>query len=924
MCNNRRGEMLKEKLNYFGVGCASNGRRGGLLLLWRKDVDVWIQSFSDHHIDATVQKASGMVRWRFTGFYGHPKTAKRKLTWSLLRRLNRQSQRPWLCMGDFNEILSQQEKQGNYPRAPWQIAAFRECLADCNLNDLGCRGSWFTWCNRRESPQTISERLDRACCNDEWSSLFPKADVTHIHEACSDHAAVFLSTDGDSTLGAKPKRSRFRFEAAWVRSEDCKTVIEKAWKSEIGSNPTKGLMHKIRSCRLDLLQWNRSSFGHISGRIKELNEQLNLDTNKEITDTVRRRHDRLRTELEELLERVETMWKQRGKALWLKEGDRNISFFHATATERRQRQEIKKLKRSDGTIVEREYDIQQVILEYFSTMFSSTRPNSGVIDEIVACLEPKVSEAMNEDLLRPFTSEEVKLALDAMHPLKSPGPDDNVLVAYEVNHYLAHKYQGNSGHVSLKLDLSKAYDRVEWYFLERVLLRLGFDSRFVELIMMCVTSVSFSFMLNGMPFENLQPGRGLRQGDPLSPYLFLFCTEAFSGMIRQAEEGAIHGVRVCRNGPRVTHLLFADDTLIFCDANCESLELIRGLLAKFERGSGLQVNYQKSVVVFSRNVPLQTQADLANLLGVVRIAKHEKYLGLPSTVGRSKRETPLLSELESMAANFFWTKIAIERSIGCPGQHFAGTRRRARLGFKILRLQNLALLAKQAWRLAVNPQGLAYSVLQANRTTPVDGWHAVECGDGSQINVASDPWLPRPPTFKLIASLVSLPPSATVSDLLWDDRSWNEGLIQGEFTSIDAECILQISTSPAPTLDSLQWHFGPRGAFSVRSAYSLALRGKEEAGSSVVDVLGYTGKWRFIWDAKVPPKVRLFAWRCCKNALPTHRNLVSRGIHIEGNCLCCGLEEDGLDHVLRRCSFTRLVWALSHLPWVVISRMTFL
>ncbi|KAL0463081.1 UNVERIFIED_CONTAM: hypothetical protein Slati_0195700 [Sesamum latifolium] len=103
-------------------------------------------------------------------------------------------------------------------------------------------------------------------------------------------------------------------------------------------------------------------------------------------------------------------------------------------------------------------------------------------------------------------------------------------------------------------------------------------------------------------------------------------------------------------------------------------------------------------------------------------------------------------------------------------------------------------------------------------------------GDGSQINVASDPWLPRPPTFKLIASPVSLPPSATVSDLLWDDRSWNEGLIQAEFTSIDAECILQISTSPAPTLDSLHWHFGARGAFSVRSAYSLALRGRRKLG----------------------------------------------------------------------------------------------
>ncbi|KAL0411830.1 UNVERIFIED_CONTAM: hypothetical protein Slati_3772700 [Sesamum latifolium] len=169
---------------------------------------------------------------------------------------------------------------------------------------------------------------------------------------------------------------------------------------------------------------------------------------------------------------------------------------------------------------------------------------------------------------------------------------DNVIVAYGVNHYLDHKYQGKSGHASLKLDLSKAYDRVEWNFLERVLLRLGVASKFVNLIMLCVTSVSFCFMLNGKPFENLQPARSLRQGDPLSPYLFLFCAEGFSGLVRKEEEaGTIRGVRVCRNGPRVTHLLFANDTLIFCDATREALSLIQGLVTRFEKGLGLQVNY---------------------------------------------------------------------------------------------------------------------------------------------------------------------------------------------------------------------------------------------------------------------------------------------------------------------------------------------
>ncbi|KAL0303570.1 UNVERIFIED_CONTAM: hypothetical protein Sradi_6225100 [Sesamum radiatum] len=80
------------------------------------------------------------------------------------------------------------------------------------------------------------------------------------------------------------------------------------------------------------------------------------------------------------------------------------------------------------------------------------------------------------------------------------------------------------------------------------------------------------------------------------------------------------------------------------------------------------------------------------------------------------------------------------------------------------------------------------------------------------------------------------------------------------------------------------------------------------------------GGWNFIWKAKVQPKTRLFAWRCCRNALPACSRLRTRGIRIEDECLNCDQVEDGLEHILRRCSFARLVWALSHLPWKVIAR----
>ncbi|KAL0456380.1 UNVERIFIED_CONTAM: putative mitochondrial protein [Sesamum latifolium] len=163
---------------------------------------------------------------------------------------------------------------------------------------------------------------------------------------------------------------------------------------------------------------------------------------------------------------------------------------------------------------------------------------------------------------------------------------DNVLVAYELNHYLMHKSWGKVGQVSLKLDVSKAYDRVEWSFLERVLIKLGFLSKIISLIMTCVTIVPFSFMLNGEQFGILRPERGLRQGDPLSPYLFLLCAEVFSNMISRVEvEARIEGVAVSRRAPRISHLLFVNDTPIFCQATSEALHSVKQILTEFEAAS---------------------------------------------------------------------------------------------------------------------------------------------------------------------------------------------------------------------------------------------------------------------------------------------------------------------------------------------------
>ena len=142
---------------------------------------------------------------------------------------------------------------------------------------------------------------------------------------------------------------------------------------------------------------------------------------------------------------------------------------------------------------------------------------------------------------------------------------DNVLVAYETLHAMHIRKKGKNGALALKLDVSKAYDRVEWGFLKGMMIKLGFPEVWVDRVMKCVSTPSFSVQINGKSYRNIRPSRGIWQGDLLSPYLFLICAEGFTSLLAKAKlDGRLHGVAVCRNAPRITNLLFADDSLIFC------------------------------------------------------------------------------------------------------------------------------------------------------------------------------------------------------------------------------------------------------------------------------------------------------------------------------------------------------------------------
>ena len=191
--------------------------------------------------------------------------------------------------------------------------------------------------------------------------------------------------------------------------------------------------------------------------------------------------------------------------------------------------------------------------------------------------------------------------------------------------------------MAVKLDMSKAYDRVEWSFIEKVMEKTGFHEKWIQLIMQCITTVSYSMIINGSVRGCIFPTRGLRQGDPLSPYLFLLCVDGFSSLIKDAARNQLlSGISICRGCSMVTHLFFANDSLLFCKATNQECHKLIEILGLYEVASGQKVNAEKFSVFFSHNTPQEKRCEVLNILGPMQDIRHSKYLGLPSIIGRSK------------------------------------------------------------------------------------------------------------------------------------------------------------------------------------------------------------------------------------------------------------------------------------------------
>lgn len=340
------------------------GIAGGMALWWSKDTEIQILSYSGYHIDARWEEA---IHQRITLFYGSPYTRERLNSWNLIRFLIGQYDLPWLIFGDFNEVCFSWEVKGRLVRGEWQMKNFREAIDECNLTDLGFKGNPNTFSNRRRGSMETKARLDRAFSNCLWKLQYPSTQVTHILCNSSDHLILLIDlVDG---VGRPKPKNYFRFEPMCHRNDDFMPLVNSIWSGLSHNRMSLGEM--MGTCATTLKAWNKNSFHNFQRRIRSLKTELEVVKKEVRTENTIVKESQICSELDDWRLREELLWKQRSRADWLKDGDRNTMFFYARASHWRKITLISKLKDDNGDWVYRDIDLQclvKIILKSYSNL----------------------------------------------------------------------------------------------------------------------------------------------------------------------------------------------------------------------------------------------------------------------------------------------------------------------------------------------------------------------------------------------------------------------------------------------------------------------------------------------------------------------------------------------------------------------------
>ncbi|KAH7840407.1 hypothetical protein Vadar_016441 [Vaccinium darrowii] len=600
-----RLEVVKRALGMDGsLWVDPVGSAGGLALFWKGNHTVELQRMCSWFIDVKILDIDNNRSWRLCNVYFNSKPEVRKAQREQFLHYKVCLGDDWVLWGDMNDIVSVDEKRGGTQPQPWETRGFQDFINNCHLIDLGFSGYPFTWRNNRKGEGYIQERLDRVLASPHWRTRFDHAKVEHLNTVGSDHCALLMDLNPNETHNRVP----FRFDSRWVKEEEMQNVVQQPWNTRVQGSRLFTVHSKIKECLFSIQNWKKGKKLNSGRQVIELHREIHSLQSGNFPPN-RTRIQALKEQLQQEWDKEEEFWRQKSRINWLQQGDKNTGFFHASVLQRRTRNRITGIENSNDDWVSNGPTIAAEFQQYFQELFTAN-PVFDMVDT-VAAIPTKITSHMNHKLTRLVMATEVHEALMAMPPIKAPGIDgrqilDNILIFHEVMHTLKCRRHGRKGWFALKLDMAKAYDRIEWKYIEAVMRKFGFDETWIKWVMNCVETVSFAIVINGNKGDFFQPQRGIRQGCPLSPYLFILCAEGLHYLIHDAvSSGVMRGVKLSRGCPSISHLFFADDSVIFGEATSRNCTAINEIFLKYERASGQLLNRDKSSIFFSPNTVRQ-------------------------------------------------------------------------------------------------------------------------------------------------------------------------------------------------------------------------------------------------------------------------------------------------------------------------------
>ncbi|XP_074318879.1 uncharacterized protein LOC141655711 [Silene latifolia] len=624
--------------------------------------------------------------------------------WDKLKSVAGQCDMPWALAGDFNTVISPEERLGAATKQE-DMDTFNDCLSACGMMDITATGAYFTWTNKREVGHRKYSRLDRFLVNQEWVDMFPDMHA-HFHpEGLMDHTPCIVR---NVKLDGRRSNS-FKYFNMWSDAPTFLDTVKGYWSQQIDGTKMFGVVKKLKA---------------LKGGLKNLNKECFSDALDEVRFWSKAR---------------DSFLQQKAKAQWIDEGDSNAAYFHNVIKKICLRNKIVQIEDQNGKLCTDTLSIQDAFLKFYQGLLGSKKVTEQVRMEVLQtgffC-----SDQHCTSLLSPVSKEEIKGAVFSIPKDKAPGPDgytsgfvrdswdivgdevcsvvmdffttgclltqinatnitlipkcdrptavshfrpiaccnliykviskllcnrlatvlpdiihenqgafikgrsiiENVLICQDIIHLYSRK--AVTPRCLFKIDLQKAYDTVEWDFVEQMLHGLKFPSHFIQLVMQCVRSTSFTLSLNGNNFGYFKGQKGLRQGDPISPLIFIICMEYLTRLIKFAtDRWPFQYHPLCKN-LKLTHLMFADDLLLFCKGKPRSIWLLLRAFSSFSKASGLAMNNAKSEIFFN-GVSEDIREGIKHVAGFREGIMPFRYLGVPIKAGRlTKKECSALTE----------------------------------------------------------------------------------------------------------------------------------------------------------------------------------------------------------------------------------------------------------------------------------------